>query len=228
MLAPASQSPIITSVSGCNYRVISNDSNCLFCLHTFSRPKVASLFQILCVYAGKKISLNKQINYWKENILWINKPDRLCLCLTQEERRWGWPRREQSVLSAGRRGERLSNWLLFLSLGGERSGAISDFIPHFFEAKLKSVQIPPTFLLLHHHGALNLLDSKNDACYSLSSILHLSAEWEASSASHLGRSLKLHTQLSAWLSQGSPSLDKHAFATGVLRDLGCCLDQVPS
>lgn len=67
--------------------------------------------------------------------------------------------------------------LSFIRRGKERRKKRGDFIPRFFEAaKLKSVQIPPTFLLLHHHGALNLLDSKNDACYSLSSILPLSAE----------------------------------------------------
>lgn len=164
MLAPASQSPIITSVSGCNYRVISNDTNCLFCLHTFSRAKVASLFQFLCVYMGEKISFNKRINYWKENILWINKLDHLCLCSTQDKRTQGLAE-VGAECALGRRGERLRNWLLSLSLGGERSITISDFIPHVFEAdKLKSVQIPPTFLLLHHHSALNLLDSKNDAC----------------------------------------------------------------
>lgn len=100
---------------------------------------------------------------------------------------------EKGTVEAGadrglsRPGKGLSNWLLFLSLGGERSSAISDFIPHFFEAdKLKSVQIPPTFLLHHHHGALNLLDSKNDACYFLSSVLSPSAEGEASSVTYLG------------------------------------------
>lgn len=166
-----------------------------------------------CVFTrgGGEIAFNKRINYWKENMLRINKLDHLCLCSTQDKRAQGLAE-VGAECALGRRGERLRNWLLSLSLGKERSVTISDFILHVFEAdKLKSVQIPPTFLLLHHHSALNLLDSKNDACYSLSSILHPSAEGEASSASHLGRCLKLNTQLSAWLGQGLPSLKKHAF-----------------
>lgn len=67
MLAPASQNPIITSVLDCNYRVISSDTNCLFCLSVFSRPKVASLLQCLCCLYKKKIKIkiNKRLNYWK-------------------------------------------------------------------------------------------------------------------------------------------------------------------
>lgn len=117
--------------------------------------------------------------------------------------------------------------MLSLSLGGERSSTISDFIPHFFGAdKLKSVHIPATFFLLH--SVLKFLDSKNYACYSPSCIQHPSEEGEDSSLSHLGRGLKLNKQLSAWLGQEPLRLDKHAFAGGVLRDLGCCPDEVPS
>lgn len=59
-------------------------------------------------------------------------------------------------LLAGQWGEHMSNWPLSLSLGGERSSATSDHIPHYVQAgRLKSVQIPPT-ALLHHHHAWNL------------------------------------------------------------------------
>lgn len=126
-----------------------------------------------------------------------------------------------------RQGDLLSSRMLSLSLEGERSNTVSDFIPHSFEAdKLKSVHIPPTFLLLH--GVLNFLDSKNYACYSPGSIQHPSEEGEDSSVSHLGRDLKLNKQLSDCLGQEPLSFDKHAFARVVLRDLGYCLDQVPS
>lgn len=131
----------------------------------------------------------------------------------------------ESVLD--RQGDLLSSGMISLTLEEERSSTVSDFIPHFFEDdKLKSVHIPPTFLLLH--GVLNFLDSKNYACYSPSSIQHPSGEGEDSSVSHLGRGLKLNKQLSAWLGQKPLSLDKHAFSGGVLRDLGCCPDQVLS
>lgn len=121
----------------------------------------------------------------------------------------------------------LEQWdaLLFLGRGKEQHNF--SFIPHFFEAdKLKSVHIPPTFLLLH--SVLNFLDSKNYACYSPGPIQHPSEEGEDSSVSHLGRGLKLNKQLSARLGQESLTWDKHAFAGGVWRDLGCCPDQVPS
>lgn len=129
--------------------------------------------------------------------------------------------------SLDRQGDLLSSGMRSLSLGGERSSTISGFIPHFFEAvKLKSVHIPPTFLLLH--SVLNFLDSKNYACYSPGPIQHPSEEGEDSSVSHLGRGWKLNKKLSAWLGQEPLSLDKHAFAGGVWRDLGCCPDQLPS
>lgn len=104
----------------------------------------------------------------------------------------------------GRQGDLLRSGMLSLSLGGKRSSTISGFIPHFFGAdKLKSVHIPPTFLLLH--SVLKFLDSKNYACYSPSSIQHPSEEGEYSSVSHLGRGLKLNKQLSAWLGSGTSS-----------------------
>lgn len=126
-----------------------------------------------------------------------------------------------------RQGDLLSSRMLSLLLEEEWSSTISDFTPHFFEDdKLKSVHIPPTIILLH--SVLNFLDSKNYACYSPSSIQHPSEKGEDSSVSHLGRGLKLNKQLSAWLGQEPLSLDKHAFPGGVLRNLGCCPDQVPS